>query len=297
MPHLLSSLCVGLLIVVSAASDNCAEAEAGAEACSTSWLQEAYSLGSRIVADAEASRVQEAGPLTDALNDKGFSELVVPIGPGIIVAILVFVGLIAVHEASVAAGGKPLLANHQKPNSLPLQCTFALSWLVMMVGQSMLVPVSLDYSLAMGQSATASGVFLSGPTLFAMFGTVAGRPLCDELNWDQSFARKFYIRCQGLVFAGNLILAFVLQAAAHWSESARKIAFWLFLLINAANMFFQSFPIVCWTTMWNVVTPHSQRTIWSMITICCRNSGLIVGPVLYAVLSFSVRKGRDVPGL
>ena len=292
MPHLLSALCVGLPIVVCAASDSCAEV--GAEACSTSWLQEAYSLGSRIVADAEVSRVHEAGPLTDALNAKGFSELVVPLGPGIIVATVVFLGLIAVHEACVAAGAKPLLANHEKPNSLPLQCTFALSWLSMMVSLSMLVPASLDYSLAMGQSATASGLFLSGPSLFGMLGTVAGRPLTSELNWDQRWARNLYIRCQGLVFCGNLILAFGLQAAAHWSEPAKKTGFWLFLAINAASQFFQALPIVGSTTMWNVVTPNSQKTIWSMITVCCRNSGFIVGPVLYAALSFSVRKGRDV---
>ena len=268
----------------------------------SSQLQEAYtrstlsSLGSLAteLADSESVLSKEAGPLTEELQAQGFSAVTVPIGPGVILSIAVFSLLFTAHEAFVAAGAKPLLANHEKPNSLPLQCTFAIYWLLVMVNFSMLVPVSLDYALAMGHSATASGVFLGAPMVFALLGTMLGRPLTSEVNWDQPFGRYLNLGCQGLAFAGNLVLAFLMQAASQWSDETRKTSFWCFLLVNGANQFFQALPIVCWTTMWNVVTPNSQKTLWSMITITCRNSGFIVGPVCFVALSFSVRSGRDI---
>ncbi|CAE7497588.1 GIP [Symbiodinium sp. CCMP2456] len=262
-----------------------------ADCGSTSWLQEAYTLGSRLATESES---KQAGPLTDELYAQGFSAVTVPIGPGVIWSIVIFILLLASHEASVAAGAKPLLANHEKPHSIPLQCTFAIYWLLMMVNLSMLVPVSLDYALAMGQSATASGVFLSAPTVFALLGSMLGKRLTSEVNWDQAFARYLYLGCQGLAFAGNLILAFLMQAASHWNDTTRKTCFWCFLLVNGANQFFQILPVVGLQTMWNIVTPNSHKTLWSMITVACRNSGFIVGPVCFAALSFAVRRGRDI---
>ena len=186
MAYLLLALCAGFL--------GRACAEVVAETCSTSWIQEGYVLSSRIARNvevAQASRVQEQGPLTEELNAKGFSDFTVPISPSVIMMMVAFIALLIAHEAFVAVGMKPLMANHQKPNSLPMQCAFALNWLIMMVSLSMLVPVSLDYALAMNQSATASGVFLSGPTVFALLGTVLGRPLTSEVHWDQVYARNW----------------------------------------------------------------------------------------------------------
>ena len=263
MADMLPALCVGLL--------SSAGAEAEAEACGSSWLQQDYSLSSRMATEVqvvEAASVHQAGPLTDELNERGFSDLVVPISPVVIMMLVLFVALLIAHEAFVAAGMKPVLANHQKSNSIPLQWTFALSWLLMMVSLAMLVPVSLDYSLAMGQSATASGLFLSGPTVFAVFGTILGRPLTSEVNWDQRFARSLYIQCQGLVFLGCITLAFLMQEAANWSDSSRRTAFWAFLFVHAVLQFFQALPMVALSTMWNVVTPNNQKTLWSMITAC-----------------------------
>ncbi|CAE7222995.1 GIP [Symbiodinium sp. CCMP2592] len=237
---------------------------------------------------------KEAGPLTDELYAQGFSTVTVPIGPVVILAIVILILLLAVHEGFVAAGAKPLLANHEKPNSLPLQCTFATNWLLLMVTLSMLVPDSLDYALAMGHSATASGVFLSAPFVLAMIGNFLGRPLTSEVNWDQRFARNLCVGCQGVTVAGSLTLAFLMQAASHWSEATKQTSFWCFLLVSSASQFFNALPIVAWATMWNVVTPNSQKTIWSMIAIACRHCGLVFGPMAFAALSFSVRKGRDI---
>ena len=237
---------------------------------------------------------RESGPLTDELFARGFSAVTVPIGPGVLLVIVIFIVLLAAHEAFVASGAKPLLANHEKPNSLPLQCAFAINWLLMMVNLSMLVPVSLDYALAMGHSATASGAFLSAPMLFAVLGTMLGRRLTSEVNWDQPFARRVLLGSHGLSFTGTLILAFLMQAASHWNDATRKASFWCFFFAHGVNQFFNALPIVSWATMWNVVTPNSQKTLWSMIAIACRNCGFIVGPVCFAAISYLVRRGRDI---
>ena len=176
--RLLPGLCLGLL------ADGTAEACVDDAVCGgTSWLQETYTLDSRLATESES---KQAGPLTDELYAEGFSAVTVPIGPGLILSIVIFILLLTAHEAFVAAGAKPLLANHERPNSIPLQCTFAMHWLIMMVNLSMLVPVSLDYALAMGHSATASGLFLSAPKVFALLGTMLGKPLTSEVNWDQA---------------------------------------------------------------------------------------------------------------
>ncbi|CAE7732728.1 GIP [Symbiodinium sp. CCMP2456] len=237
---------------------------------------------------------KQAGPLTDELYAQGFSDVTVPIGPGVILAIVILLLFLAVHEGFVAFGAKPLLANHEKPNSIPLQCTFAANWLLMMFSLSMLVPDSLDYALAMGHSATASGAFLSVPFVVAMLGTILGRPLTSEVNWDQRFARSFCVVCQVVTVAGSLTVAFLMQAASHWSDASKRTSFWFFLFVSGASQFFNAFPAVAWATMWNVVTPNSQKTIWSMITVACRHCGMVFGPVAFAGLSFSVRRGQDI---
>ena len=47
---------------------------------------------------------KEAGPLTDELYTQGFSAVTVPIGPGVILAIVILLLFLAVHEGFVAAG-------------------------------------------------------------------------------------------------------------------------------------------------------------------------------------------------
>ena len=237
---------------------------------------------------------RESGPLTDELFARGFSAVTVPIGPGVLLVIVIFIVLLAGHEAFVASGAKPLLANHEKPNSLPLQCAFAIHWLLMLVNLSMLVPVSLDYALAMGHSATASGAFLSVPMLFAVLGTMLGKPLTSEVNWDQPFARRLFLGCHVFAFTGALVLAFLMQAASQWNDATRKTSFWGFLLVSGVNEFFNALPMVGLNTMWNVVTPNSQKTLWSMIASACRNSGFIVGPACFAAISCLGRRGRDI---
>ncbi|CAE7549578.1 GIP [Symbiodinium pilosum] len=52
--------------------------------------------------------------------------------------------------------------------------------------------------------------------------------------------------------------------------------------------------MVSWMTMWQIITPHSEKTFWQMMAQCGRNGGLVLGPVAFAGLSLLVRQGREV---
>ena len=147
------------------------------------------------VIDFNTATLGETGPLTDWINVDAFSDFIVPIDEHVLLGVIGFCVLLAAHEAYVAAGAKPLLANHEQRNSVPLQVVIVLSWILMFMNVAMLVPVSLDFSLAMGQSATASGVFLSGGSVFSVVGVVLGKPLTSEAHWNQQFARRLFLVC------------------------------------------------------------------------------------------------------
>ena len=135
--------------------------------------------------------------------DVYFSNLVIPIGKNVFLGIVLFCVLLAAHEAHVAAGARPLFANHERSHNVPLQVVIVLSWIIMLMNVALLVPVSLDFSLAMGQSATASGVFIGGGTAFSVAGLIAGKPLTSEVNWNQRLARGIFLVCNSLCFWGN----------------------------------------------------------------------------------------------
>ncbi|CAE7429381.1 GIP, partial [Symbiodinium sp. CCMP2456] len=226
--------------------------------------------------------------------DAYFSNLVIPIGMNVFLAIMLFCVLLAAHEAHVAAGARPLFANHERSNHVALQVVIVLSWVIMFMNVALLVPVSLDFSRAMGQSATASGVFIGGGTAFSLAGLMAGKPLTSEVNWNQRLARGIFLVCNSLCLVTLVGMAILVETAAPWSLNTRRWAFWLIVLLNGMVAFLKAVWLLSWTTMWQIITPASQKTFWQMMAQCGRNGGFVLGPVAFAGLSFLVEQGRDV---
>ena len=166
--------------------ETCSEDDVG---WGSGWLQKDF------VIDFNTATLGATGPLTDSINVDTFSDFIVPINGHVLLGVIGFCVFLAAHEAYVAAGAKPLLANHERRNSAALQVVIVISWILIFMNVAMLVPVSLDFSLAMGQSATASGVFLSGGTVFSVVGLMVGKPLTSEDNWNQQFARRLFLVC------------------------------------------------------------------------------------------------------
>jgi len=232
------------------------------------------------------------GPLTDNISPSSFSDIVVPIGFSTIVVALILACFILLHELYVESGAKPLLASRDGANSALLQCGFLVSWFVPFIAGSMIIPVSLDFALAMGQSATASGVFIGTGPVGAMVGLIAGSKLTSEENWNQRYARQCFIipyTISTLAMAGT---AFLIQSCQDWDVSARPYAYWLVIVMNFLGTAFANVPMLPWMTMWNILTPNKEKTFWSMLTQLAKNGGFVMGPAGFALISHLVRSSR-----
>ena len=217
----------------------------------------------------------------------------VTIGTGVMVGILAFFGLALMHELFVGAGGKPLLARRDGSNSTLLQLGFLIGWFVPFVTKSLTIPISLDYALAMGESATASGVMVGIMPVGALIGTWAGKRCTDEQKWDQRQARKVYVCCYGLNCACLPAIALLIQACAEWNMEAKRMVFWLVVFLYLVANVLGGMIMIPWCTMWNLVTPHEDKTFWSMLAQSSKNFGLIAGPIYFAMLSRFVRGSRS----
>ncbi|CAE7258971.1 gloB [Symbiodinium natans] len=247
----------------------------------------------------EASLVQNifrvskhAGPLTDGITPEDFSHVLVPIGASILVPALCCTCLIFLHELHVGAGAKPWLASHDQNSTVLLQVAFLTFWFVPYLIDSMMIPLSLEYALAMGESATASGVFLGMAAAGSTVGIVLGQSLTSEADWNQRYARKLFIYFYGLSVMTMPLLALILQASIDWSLRARRLTFWLVIALNFVNTCIGSIPIIAWSTMWNIVTPQGEKTFWMMLTQCARNAGFILGSIYLAGLSHAIRLAK-----
>ena len=229
------------------------------------------------------------GPLTDTLQPESFSQLEVVIGPSVMVGILVFFCLALMHELFVGAGGKPLLARWDGSNSALLQLGFLIGWFVPYITKSLAIPMSLDYALAMGESATASGVMIGTMSVGALIGTLVGKGFTNEQDWDQRHARKVFVCCYGLNVFSMPAIALVIQACIGWNMEAKRMVFWLVVFLTFVSNVLGGMIMIPWCTMWNLVTPHDDKTFWSMLAQCSKNCGLIAGPICFAMLSRLVR--------
>ncbi|CAE7496730.1 unnamed protein product [Symbiodinium necroappetens] len=232
------------------------------------------------------------GPLTDRISPSSFSDIVVPIGFSTIVVALVFVCFILLHELYVETGATPLLSNRDGANSVLLQCGFLVSWFVPFIAGSMIIPVSLDFALAMGQSATSSGVFIGTGPVGAMVGLIAGSKLTSEENWNQRYARRCFIISYSISTLAMAGTALFIQVSQGWQMSAKQYAYWLVIAMNFLSTSFANVPILPWMTMWNILTPNKEKTFWSMLTQLAKNGGFVLGPAGFALISYLLRSRR-----
>ena len=258
------------------------------------WLQESYTVSHSLATE---SFVSAAGPLTVHMHAEDFTDFQVPFGTSVFAFFGVLIFLLATHELYTAASKKPLLADHENSNNFQIQLMFLIIWFGFFVNSSLIVPLSLDYAIAMGQSATASGVFLGCGTILSVVGLVVGKTLNSETNWNQAFARKTYMCFNSLSVALNLSLALLTQASVHWSLPARQQFFWWSQLLLGSVFGAAALPTISWNTLWNKITPPQEKTFWMIMAQCCRNGGFLLGPPLFAAISWAVRRGRDASWL
>lgn len=81
---------------------------------------------------------------------ESLSQTFVPISSHIILAMVAVCCVFTVHEFRVQGGSTPLLATHDGRNTVLLQVSFLITWVVGYLTVTMFIPVSLDFALAMG---------------------------------------------------------------------------------------------------------------------------------------------------
>ena len=192
------------------------------------------------------------------------------------------------HELYVEMGGKPLLARRDGRNSTLLQISIQLAWLLPTVSTTVVIPVCRDYAVAMGESATASGLMIGVVPMGALIGMVAGKGLITENNWNQRYARKIFLYLHGLWIFSMPAMALIIQASVDWSPHLKRLSFWGVLSLYFLIITIGSMMMVPWRTMWNLFTPQSDKTFWSMMTQCSKTFGFVGGPIFFAFVSFLV---------
>jgi len=219
-------------------------------------------------------------------------SLEVPIGSGVLVAVVVMFCLMLLHELYVEMGGKPLLARRDGSNSTLLQISIQLTWLLPTVSSTVVIPVCRDYALAVGESSAASGLMIGIVPMGALIGMVAGKGLITENDWSQGYARKIVLYLHGLWIFSMPAMALIIQASVEWSPHGKRLSFWVVLSLYFLTMTIGSMMMVPWRTMWNLFTPQTDKTFWSMMTQCSKAFGFVGGPIFFAFVSFLVHGGQ-----
>ncbi|CAE7828557.1 unnamed protein product [Symbiodinium sp. CCMP2592] len=212
----------------------------------------------------------------------------VPIGGGVLVAVVVLFCLLLLHELYVETGRKPLLARRDGSNSTLLQISIQLTWLLPTVSSTVVIPVCRDYAKAVGESATASGLLIGVVPLGALIGMLAGKGLVTENDWNQRYARKIVLYVHGLWIFSMPVMALIIRASVEWSPHGKRLSYWGVLSLYFLTVTIGSMMMVPWRTMWNLFTPQTDKTFWSMMTQCSKAFGFVGGPIFFAFVSFLV---------
>eukprot|EP00913_Durusdinium_trenchii_P000182 g165.t1 len=213
------------------------------------------------------------GPLTKDITAESFSERLVPFTLTTWLCLLFLYLIFFAHEM-YAARVKPLWANEQKASSLMFQSSVLFYWFYWYVNEAMLLPVTLDFAVSMGQSATMSGFFISSSLIALILGLFMGKKLVPEASFDQRRARSLLVWSNLVATLFMLLEAAVCNSAVHWSMPAKGVVFWVMILISQAHGFVGALPYVPLMVMWGKFTPKSEMLANAEIFVAASASGL-----------------------
>ncbi|CAE7950012.1 hypothetical protein AK812_SmicGene37708 [Symbiodinium microadriaticum] len=247
------------LIATLGAVTTCSESSADLDSqnCGASWLQERYQLHSGNATLAGARHVDWEPHVSG-------SELA-------ILAVLVFLVFILMHECWVGRGKDPILSTE------PIREITACSVYLFVVELSFLivVPLSMDYALAMGELVAASGAVL-GVTLPAQYvGYLIGVWMDKQSDW---FRIKCVV-CHVVALLCYLGLTLLLRSAARSGHALRQ-TFWIAICVQVAATTFRNIP----SRTWEVIQDYRESDAYNL-SKCC---GSMCGPILFAFMVYQM---------
>lgn len=254
-----------------------------AETPSRGMVQQKLTVFAHLVADF-------TGPLTKDMTAESFSDRLVPFTLTTWLFLLFLCLIFFAHE-TYAARVKPLLANEEKSSTVLFQSSLLFYWFYGYVNEAMLMPVTLDFAASMGQSATMSGFFISCSLVASILGVVMGKRVVSEASWDQRVARSLILWCGLISILFVLMEAAISNSAVHLSIHAKRVVFWVMILITQVHAFVGALPYIPFMVMWGKFTPKSEMSFWMVLTQCARQGGLLIGPAVFTLVSVIVKRG------
>ena len=156
---------------------------------------------------------------------------------------------------------------------------------------AMMVPLSLDLAFSLGQSATASGLFVGAQLVAGIVGTLLGRLLVNELEWAQFFVRRVLI----FIFWFLSFAALANACFYNWTAQSSQVnlIWWIAIGYNSMLNLIAAIPGVMCVVLWTKVTHPGNRTMWTFIGQCSRNAGMTIGPLAFLLVSRMVVRGGE----
>ena len=156
---------------------------------------------------------------------------------------------------------------------------------------AMVIPLSLDFAASLGQSATASGLYMGLSLIAGVLGTIIGRPLISETAWSQFFVRRLLIT----IFSFSTFMSLVLACFYNWTAKSNEVSFiwWTGIVATCILNSVSSIPMIALTVLWTKATHPGNRTVWSFLGQCARSAGMTVGPVVFSLMSRGVIAGGE----
>eukprot|EP00913_Durusdinium_trenchii_P032537 g30461.t2 len=88
--------------------------------------------------------------------------------------------------------------------------------------------------------------------------------------------------------------AAVSNSVVHFDLPAKRASFWVILALSNLAAFIVALPYVPLMVMWAKFTPKREMTFWMIMAQCSRQSGFLVGPAVFALLSQLVGRGKPI---
>jgi len=259
----------------------------------TSFLQEKIQVTKRLETGS-VSQLAESEDITPAsakVDRSLFGTRVVHFPPWIYIGVVAFLVLGGIHEWFVSRGMTPLGVRTSAHQSLGIQLMGLWNSAAGFISMSMQIPISLDFALSLNRGATESGLFLSAGIITGLLAMAAGKGLVDETNWNQRWVRNLMIYIPIACMLVNLISAvFINETAANPNVN---MVWWTMLGLIQITAFIGPLTIVPGIIFWTKITVHESKTFWMIMTQCARNTGLVIGPLIFTVLKTLVTGDGD----
>lgn len=254
----------------------------------TEFLQSGYQVAAMAL---EEQQVDVHGPhrMTSNIDRDDLGDKIVYFPNVVWVFWAVFILVVVFHEIYVSRGGRPILAHPIPQKSLGIQVIALWGWASGFINMSMQVPLSLDYTIAMGMDPTLSGIVVSLTGFSGLIGAVIGKKICPEENWNQRYARRLMIWIPLCMTWLSILQMWVGQWVGSQSIPTRRKWFWILLGLGQIGAVTGGMTALPGGVIWNKCTLQKDKTFWMMLAQAAKQIGLAVGPGFAALMIWMVQ--------